>query len=313
MDALAFAVGAPLSLRHRHAWQRSYKRHASLFGGTGIDAKHDDGAANYCELQTPMREARHQSPSHATRPLITSPRSSVTTTTTTATSSSTATSNSTVAANHPSVSDSGHLNERVGGNGWQRGRRGRLTLSDVQADAIARGGTLLSAHYVNAHTPLRWRCALGHEWTASASNIRGARSWCPHCARVSRRNTIEDMNALARRYGGACLSTVYVSEHVKLLWKCSQGHTFWMAANNINRPPDGARKPSWCKICNKIRRSSKSSGSSSDHRKSQAPSTYEPHSHSDLSNPLSPAPPISHPEDLDAAVPTNHDVFLPAS
>src|SRR5574343_336296 len=30
--------------------------------------------------------------------------------------------------------------------------------------ALSRGGACLSSHYVNARTPLRWACALGHEW-----------------------------------------------------------------------------------------------------------------------------------------------------
>lgn len=128
------------------------------------------------------------------------------------------------------------------------GRR-KLSLCELGAVARNRGGTLLSTTYQNARTPLTWKCAKGHVWNATASNVRSANSWCPECARQRRKATIEDMQAIAAERGGVCLSTDYISEHVKLKWCCEKGHEFYQTPNNIKRDPDSARKPSWCKVC----------------------------------------------------------------
>lgn len=127
--------------------------------------------------------------------------------------------------------------------------RRKLTLCELGALANSRGGELLSTEYVNSRTPLLWRCEKGHLWKSNASNIRSAKSWCPECARQRRKSTLEDMHMLARERGGQCLSDEYISEHVKLKWRCAQGHEFWLAPNNMKRTATGARKPSWCKLC----------------------------------------------------------------
>jgi hypothetical protein len=48
--------------------------------------------------------------------------------------------------------------------------------------ADARGGTLASAAYVDAATPLAWRCAHGHRWEARVHEAQ--RHWCAECART---------------------------------------------------------------------------------------------------------------------------------
>lgn len=125
----------------------------------------------------------------------------------------------------------------------------KLTLCQVSALAYSRGGSLLSTTYVNARTPLTWRCAHGHVWNASVSNVRSGGSWCPECARKRQKLSISQMHEMARERGGRCLSHDYISEHVKLKWKCAKGHVFQLAPNNIRRNPNGKRKSTWCKIC----------------------------------------------------------------
>lgn len=39
----------------------------------------------------------------------------------------------------------------------------------------------MSTEYINAHAHLRWRCRVGHEWTASANSVKMFGSWCPEC------------------------------------------------------------------------------------------------------------------------------------
>jgi hypothetical protein len=53
-------------------------------------------------------------------------------------------------------------------------------LADCRAVAAENGGQCLSLAYVNAKTPLRWRCGKGHVWLAIPNNVRHF-SWCPTC------------------------------------------------------------------------------------------------------------------------------------
>lgn len=126
----------------------------------------------------------------------------------------------------------------------------KLILCDVRALASAKNGTLVSTEYHNARIPLIWRCQHNHVWKATVSNIR-AGTWCPECARLRKKLSMHDMHQIARERGGQCLSTDYISGHVKLQWRCAEGHEFLLAPNNIRRKLNGARKPSWCKICAK--------------------------------------------------------------
>lgn len=66
-------------------------------------------------------------------------------------------------------------------------RNQRLNLWQFQELASKRGGTCVSEAYVNERRALHWRCADGHEWKAMPNKIRRG-SWCPTCARISRRS-----------------------------------------------------------------------------------------------------------------------------
>ena len=57
-----------------------------------------------------------------------------------------------------------------------------LSIEVMQEIAVKRGGLCLSTRYTNLRSRLRWRCALGHDWVASAANVRHGGSWCPTCA-----------------------------------------------------------------------------------------------------------------------------------
>ena len=55
-------------------------------------------------------------------------------------------------------------------------------LEQVRSLATARGGKCLSSRYVNAHSPLKWQCAKGHEWFARPCAVK-AGNWCLRCYR----------------------------------------------------------------------------------------------------------------------------------
>ncbi len=119
-----------------------------------------------------------------------------------------------------------------------------MTIStfDLEQLARSRGGTcvgLLSgdgwrAKYV-------WRCSKGHTWEARLDSVREGR-WCRQCSTDRQKKTIEEMQALASKLGGKCLSPVYVNAFTKLRWQCGQGHTWEASPHHIK----GGR---WCRIC----------------------------------------------------------------
>ncbi|MBI3744862.1 MAG: hypothetical protein HY261_11345 [Chloroflexi bacterium] len=58
----------------------------------------------------------------------------------------------------------------------------RLGIEQMRELARSRGGRCLSTVYHNSLTPLRWQCAEGHEWLATAGNVHKRRgTWCPFC------------------------------------------------------------------------------------------------------------------------------------
>ena len=59
---------------------------------------------------------------------------------------------------------------------------------------------------------------------------------------MSKKYSLTDMQNLAEKKGGHCLSNIYYGAHTKLHWQCAQGHQWWTTPNDI-------RRGSWCIIC----------------------------------------------------------------
>ncbi|MGG4495633.1 hypothetical protein [Brevibacillus reuszeri] len=59
---------------------------------------------------------------------------------------------------------------------------------------------------------------------------------------MSRKLTIEQMQALAAQYGGKCISSQYVSNSTELEWECKDGHRFF-------KQPVKVRVGQWCMDC----------------------------------------------------------------
>ena len=58
----------------------------------------------------------------------------------------------------------------------------RLSLHIAHTLAAERGGACISCQYVNIRGHLLWRCAKGHEWSASLNKVKNSNTWCPYCA-----------------------------------------------------------------------------------------------------------------------------------
>lgn len=55
-----------------------------------------------------------------------------------------------------------------------------LTIEEMKAIAISRGGKCLSNDYINGKTKLKWQCSEGHIWEARPRTIK-AGHWCNEC------------------------------------------------------------------------------------------------------------------------------------
>lgn len=115
-----------------------------------------------------------------------------------------------------------------------------LTLAEMQSIAEEKGGKCLSNEYINAQTTMLWQCAEGHQWENRGNKIK-AGQWCPFCAGKALLD-LKDLSLIAHARGGRCLSENYVNSKTPLKWKCSEGHEWNAAANNIK---NGA----WCPYC----------------------------------------------------------------
>lgn len=113
------------------------------------------------------------------------------------------------------------------------------TIKDMQKIAENQEGKCLTKKYQGMHTKLKWQCKYGHIWMATPNNVKRG-TWCPFC--VGRRQTIKDMQKLAEKKGGKCLSKVYINGTTKLKWKCKEEHVWWAK-------PDPTKRGHWCPIC----------------------------------------------------------------
>jgi hypothetical protein len=114
------------------------------------------------------------------------------------------------------------------------------SIEDMRELARERGGFCLSPAYGGALGKLEWQCEAGHRFWTTPNTVKGG-SWCPRC-RLGM-GSIEEMQAIARERGGACLSRDYVSQDDKLRWRCRLGHE-WEAT-----PRHVKKSRSWCPRC----------------------------------------------------------------
>jgi len=121
----------------------------------------------------------------------------------------------------------------------------KLTIDEMRSIAEINGGKCLSNEYVNNRTSLLWQCKEKHQWKAQPSNIKGGK-WCPKCSKKkvadSQRCTINEMQELAEKSNGKCISEEYKTTHTKLTWECKKGHQ-WQAT------PSLIKQGSWCPVC----------------------------------------------------------------
>lgn len=119
----------------------------------------------------------------------------------------------------------------------------------VEAKSLANehNGECLSTKFIAVKQPLIWKCRKGHTWAAPFDRIkRGV--WCLECAKEhfgeTLKLTLEEVQNMAKKRDGICLTKIYKNDHTKMKWQCKNGHTWEAIAHSIQRG-------SWCPVCAK--------------------------------------------------------------
>ena len=118
----------------------------------------------------------------------------------------------------------------------------RVGISHLKEYAKKRGGDCLATEYKHNKEKLEWVCKEGHIFSMRANDVLSSH-WCPICGR-SKQKTIDEMQQLAEKNGGKCLSSYYRNQRTKLKWKCKNGHVFETTPANVT-------KGNWCNYCSK--------------------------------------------------------------
>lgn len=120
----------------------------------------------------------------------------------------------------------------------------KLTLNECQNFARNKAGKCLSNKYTNCVTKMLWKCENPEHlpWKASYNNIKSG-SWCPECSSI--KLSLAECQKFAESKGGKCLSTEYINNRTKMLWKCENPeHYVWEATF------DGIKNGGWwCPEC----------------------------------------------------------------
>jgi hypothetical protein len=122
-------------------------------------------------------------------------------------------------------------------------------LQRLQDAARRHNGECLATQYTGSHEYYRFRCAAGHEWKQTASQIWFGH-WCARCVKIAQRTPMDVLQAIAAERGGRCLSPQAEGNRVKLTWECHLGHV-WQST------PASIKSGSWCPNCANLERSRK--------------------------------------------------------
>lgn len=121
-----------------------------------------------------------------------------------------------------------------------------LSIDVFQRIAEEKRGRCLSKEYVSQLKKLEFECAKGHRWKALPGNIRNKGCWCPTCKgdTVSQKKMhgLDVFHKIAAERGGKCLTEKRASGKGKIVFECSEGHT-WSVA------PSSVRMGTWCPVC----------------------------------------------------------------
>jgi hypothetical protein len=121
-----------------------------------------------------------------------------------------------------------------------------LYMARLRRLAAEQGGIVLSAKYINDSTKLKFRCAEGHEFSASPGHVKSGK-WCRLCGfvragRIKRDRTLAQLQALMFKRGGQIDASTFVRSGARMEFRCAHGHA-WRTT------PSAIMQGGWCPKC----------------------------------------------------------------
>ena len=111
-------------------------------------------------------------------------------------------------------------------------------LTRLHKIAQQHGGECLSTHYARLSDRYDFRCARGHTWTTSGSDVaRGA--WCRSCANLNkseaylRQDGLAELQRIAQSRNGLCLTQSYTGSAAYYQFRCENGHEWQTTGGRI--------------------------------------------------------------------------------
>jgi hypothetical protein len=126
----------------------------------------------------------------------------------------------------------------------------KVGIEVVRELVASKRGVLHSSTYENNRAKLDLECSEGHRWKACYDKLQGGR-WCPECGRrktaAALSYSLEEMQVIAKTFGGECLSSTYRGIFEPLEWRCANGHEFQRQPALLTKTNPLAR--TWCPYC----------------------------------------------------------------
>jgi hypothetical protein len=96
--------------------------------------------------------------------------------------------------------------------------------------------------YKGCENKMDWICSVGHIQSAHPSGFFVGDNHCKICF-GSEKITIEEMQEIAKKNGGECLSKICGNNKELLLWRCKNNHEWYASSASIKNAK------SWCPAC----------------------------------------------------------------
>jgi len=116
-------------------------------------------------------------------------------------------------------------------------------FAKFEEEVKRRGGEVIDDNpvYIDSTHMIKIQCKKKHQWHTSMSILVYKKQWCAKCNHESKlKYTIEDMNAMANKNNGKCLSEKYINIRTYLSWECNECGRNWDAS------PASILSGSWC-------------------------------------------------------------------
>ncbi len=113
-------------------------------------------------------------------------------------------------------------------------------LLEIKKLVEEKGGRLITNEYINSQSKLKIECENSHIWETSYTQLKLDR-WCTKCSGYAK-GSIKEMQEIAIKRKGKCLSTNYINNKTPLKWQCKEGHE-WFAT------PPSIKRGTWCLKC----------------------------------------------------------------